>query len=88
VIKATSDAQAVTLRAEAQAKGLLVKAEAEAKRAELLNKTPLGGQLQLYRMYADMVKSAMTNVTKVCYVPNVASSSNDMTMPMLLAMKN
>jgi len=77
VIKARSEAQSVELRAEAAAKAVIFKAEAEAKRAELLAKTPLGGQIQLYSMYADMVKSSMNGVKKVVYVPQVNGSGSD-----------
>jgi len=77
VIKAKSEAQSVELRAEAAAKAVMLKAEAEAKRADMLNKTPLGGQIQLYSMYVEMVKNAMNGVNKVIYVPGTGASSSD-----------
>jgi regulator of protease activity HflC (stomatin/prohibitin superfamily) len=69
VIRAKAEAQAIELRAEAEAKSILVRAEAEAKRAEMLNSTLLGGQIQLYQMYSEMVKESMNGVNKVIYMP-------------------
>jgi len=69
VIRAKSEASAVELRAQAEAKSILLRGEAEAKRAELLANSPLGPQIQMYQMYADMVKNALGGVEKVIYMP-------------------
>jgi len=70
VIKAKSEAQSIELRASAESKAVLVKAEAEAKRATMLYGTPLGGQIQLYSMYSEMVRASMKGIEKVVYMPN------------------
>ena len=70
VIRAKAEATAIEVRAQAEAKSILLKAEAESKRAEMLNSTLLGGQIQMYQMYTDMVKSSMNGVEKVIYMPS------------------
>ena len=74
VIKAKADAQAIELKASAEAKAIVLKGEAEAKRAEMLTNTPLGGQIQMYQMYVEMVKSSLSGVEKVIYLPEGAMS--------------
>eukprot|EP01119_Soliformovum_irregulare_P018340 TRINITY_DN55_c2_g1_i1.p1 TRINITY_DN55_c2_g1~~TRINITY_DN55_c2_g1_i1.p1 ORF type:complete len:685 (+),score=227.55 TRINITY_DN55_c2_g1_i1:51-2105(+) len=69
VIKAKAEAESKTLRAEAEAKSILIKAEAEARRSQLLAATPLGGQMATFEIYSDMMKSSMTNVKKIVYLP-------------------
>jgi len=69
LIQARASAQAMELKAEAEAKAILLKADAEAKRADMLQKTTLGGQISMFQMYADMVKSSLQNVPKVIYLP-------------------
>ena len=54
VIRAKAEAQAVELRAEAEAKAILLRADAESKKAEMLQKNPLGGQLAMFQMYTGM----------------------------------
>ncbi len=44
-------------------------ADAEAKRAQLLYKTPLGGQMQMYEMYQEMVLSSMKGIEQIVYLP-------------------
>jgi regulator of protease activity HflC (stomatin/prohibitin superfamily) len=75
VIKAKAESQSVELRAQAEAKSILLKAEAEAKRADMLNNTPLGGQIQMYSMYAEMVKQSLQGVEKVVYLPTDGQSN-------------
>ena len=70
VIRAKAEATAIEVRAQAEAKSILLKAEAESKRAEMLNSTLLGGQIQMYQMYTDMVKASMNGVEKVIYMPS------------------
>jgi len=36
----------------------------------LLQKTTLGGQISMFQMYVDMVKSSLQNVPKVIYLPS------------------
>jgi regulator of protease activity HflC (stomatin/prohibitin superfamily) len=57
------------LRAQAEAKAILLKGDAEAKRADMLQKTSLGGQISLFQLYSEMVKSSMSGVEKVIYLP-------------------
>jgi len=73
LIQARASAQALELKAEAESKAILLKADAEAKRADLLQKTSLGGQISMFQMYSDMVKNSLTNVPKVIYLPSDAS---------------
>jgi len=75
LIRAKAEAQALEVRAEAEAKAILLKGEAEAKRATLISSTPLGGQIAMFQLYADMVKQSMTGVEKVIYLP-VESANN------------
>jgi len=84
VIRAKAEAQAIELKAQAESTSVVVKAEAEAKRADMLNKTPLGGQIQLYQMYVEMVKHSMEGVQKVVYMPPESSSL----MPLLAMQQN
>lgn len=67
-----AEAQAIQLKAEAEAKCILLKADAEAKRAELLSISPLGGQLAMFQLYSDMVKSSMGGVEKTIYLSTEA----------------
>lgn len=88
VIRAKADAQAIELRAEAEAKAILLRADAEAKRAEMIQKTPLGGQLAIFEVYANMVKSSMQGVQKVIYLPSDGASNGGTANPMaFLAMQ-
>eukprot|EP01119_Soliformovum_irregulare_P016722 TRINITY_DN4885_c0_g1_i3.p1 TRINITY_DN4885_c0_g1~~TRINITY_DN4885_c0_g1_i3.p1 ORF type:complete len:828 (-),score=288.93 TRINITY_DN4885_c0_g1_i3:82-2565(-) len=75
VIKANAEAQAIEVRAKAEATAILLKAEAEAKRAEMLSQTKLGGEIQMYQLYADMVKSSLTGVEKMIYMPTDAMNN-------------
>jgi len=75
LIRAKSEASAMELRAQAEAKAILLKADAESKRSELIAKTPLGGQLALFQVYADMVKTSMRGVEKMVYLPSEAMNS-------------
>jgi regulator of protease activity HflC (stomatin/prohibitin superfamily) len=88
VIKARSESQSIELKADAEAKAVLLKAEAEAKRAEMLYKTPLGGQIQMYSMYSDMVRASMNGVEKVVYVPQSSGSDSGMNPLSFLAFQN
>jgi len=69
LIKARAEAQALEFRAEAEAKAIALKAEAEAKRSEMIAKTPIGSQLAMFQVYADMIKSSTAGVQKVVYMP-------------------
>jgi len=69
IIRARAQATAVEVQAQAEAKAILLKGEAEAKRAELLTSTPLGGQIQMYQMYANMVRESLSGVQKIIYMP-------------------
>jgi len=75
VIRAKAEAEAVEVKAKAEAKSILLKAEAESKRAEMLSSTPLGGQIQMYQMYANMVKESIKGVEKVIYMPTDAMNN-------------
>jgi len=75
VIRAKAEAQSVELKASAEAKSILLRAEAESKRAEMLQNTPLGGQIQMYQMYANMVKESISGVEKVIYMPTDAMNN-------------
>jgi len=75
VIKAKADAQAVEVKASADAKSILLRAESESKRAEMLNSTPLGGQIQLYQMYSSMVTTSLKGVEKVIYMPSDSTNN-------------
>eukprot|EP01114_Cavostelium_apophysatum_P001457 TRINITY_DN1125_c0_g1_i4.p1 TRINITY_DN1125_c0_g1~~TRINITY_DN1125_c0_g1_i4.p1 ORF type:complete len:733 (-),score=224.80 TRINITY_DN1125_c0_g1_i4:49-2136(-) len=75
VIRAKAEAQAIEFKAQAEARSILLKAEAEAKRAEMLAATPLGGQIQMYQMYAAMVKDSLQGVEKVIYMPTDAMNN-------------
>lgn len=88
VIRAKADAQAIELRAEAEAKAILLRADAEAKRAEMIQKTPLGGQLAIFEVYANMVKSSMQGVQKVIYLPSDANGSTANPMAFLAMQPN
>eukprot|EP01117_Protostelium_nocturnum_P011094 TRINITY_DN4026_c0_g1_i1.p1 TRINITY_DN4026_c0_g1~~TRINITY_DN4026_c0_g1_i1.p1 ORF type:complete len:725 (+),score=259.13 TRINITY_DN4026_c0_g1_i1:386-2560(+) len=75
LIAAKAQAQALELKAEAEAKAIILKAEAESKKAQMLNSTPLGGQLTMFQMYANMVKESMAGVEKVIYLPADAANN-------------
>jgi len=74
VVRAKAESQAIELKAQAEAKAILLRAEAESKRAEMLNNTPLGGQIQMYQMYVDMVKNSLQGVEKTIYLPTEGSN--------------
>ncbi len=40
----------------------------------MLNNTPLGGQIQMYQMYVDMVKNSLAGVEKTIYLPTEGSN--------------
>lgn len=63
------------MKAAAEAKAILLKADAEAKRAEMIQKTTLGGQLAIFNVYAEMVKASMQGVEKVVYLPSEGQAS-------------
>jgi len=69
ILIARAESQSIELRAQAEAKAILMKAESESKRAELLNSTQLGGQIQMYSMYSEMVKNSLCGIDKVVYLP-------------------
>jgi len=75
VIRAKAEAQSVEVKAQAEAKSILLRAEAEAKRAEMLSATVLGGQIQLYQIYAQMVKDSISGVEKIIYMPSDAMNN-------------
>jgi len=75
VVRAKAEATAVEVRAQAEAKSILLKAEAESKRAEMLSNTPLGGQIQMYQMYAAMVRDSLAGVEKIIYMPTDAMNN-------------
>ena len=75
VIRAKAEAAAIELKAQAEAKAILARGEAETKRAQLLSSTALGGQIQMYQMYAEMVKTSLKGVSKVLYVPDNSMSA-------------
>jgi len=74
VVRAKAESEAIQLKAQAEAKAILLRAEAESKRAEMLNNTPLGGQIQMYQMYVDMVKNSLQGVEKTIYLPTEGSN--------------
>jgi len=69
LIAAKAQAQSLELKAQAEARSILLKGDAEAKRADMLQKTTLGGQISLFQLYSEMVKTSMTGVEKVIYLP-------------------
>lgn len=75
VVRARAEAMAIELKAEAEAKSIILRAEAESKRAQMLSSTPLGGQIQMYQMYASMVKDSLQGVEKVIYMPTDAMNN-------------
>jgi len=75
VVKAKAEAMAIEVRAEAESKSIIIRAQAEQKRAEMLNKTTLGGQIEIYQIYAQMVKDAMSGTSKVVYMPEDAMNN-------------
>jgi len=75
LIQAKAQAQALELKAQAEAKAILLKGEAESKKADLLQKTTLGGQMTMFQIYSDMVKSSMNCVDKVIYLPPELASN-------------
>jgi regulator of protease activity HflC (stomatin/prohibitin superfamily) len=75
LVKARADATALEIQAEAEAKAILLKGDAESKRASLISATPLGGEIAMYQLYSDMVKTSMQGVEKVIYMP-VESANN------------
>jgi len=69
LIQARAQAQALEMKAQAEAKAILLKAEADSKKADMLQKTQLGGQMTMFQLYSDMVKNSMGNVDKIIYIP-------------------
>jgi regulator of protease activity HflC (stomatin/prohibitin superfamily) len=76
LMKAEAEAKALLMKAEAETKAILMKAEAENKRAQLLSKNPLGGQLALFELYTDMVTNSMDGIEKVVYLPSDLTNFN------------
>merc|ERR1711971_818686 len=60
-------AEAIRLKAEAEAEAIRTKAKAEAERAELLSKTPLGSQLALLELWSGTVQKSNEGISKVVY---------------------
>mmetsp|Transcript_1180 Transcript_1180/g.2641 ORF Transcript_1180/g.2641 Transcript_1180/m.2641 type:complete len:772 (-) Transcript_1180:60-2375(-) len=88
--KAKAEAEAIRLRGNAEAEALACKAEAEAKRARMLAETPLGAQLSLLGIYAEMAAKSNEGIQKVVYsdlqqnnlgllgIPSLAGLSRDL----------
>jgi regulator of protease activity HflC (stomatin/prohibitin superfamily) len=77
LIRAKAEAAALEVKAQAEARAILLKGEAEAKSATMISQTPLGGQIAMFQLYADMVKESLQGVEKVIYLP-VESANNPM----------
>jgi len=75
LITARSQAQALELKAQADAKSILLKGEAESKRADMLQKTALAGEISLFQLYSEMVKGSMSGVEKVIYLPSDSANN-------------
>jgi len=73
LIKAEAEAKALQLKAEAEAKSIEVRASAEKKRAQDLGSTPLGAQIALLTLQAEMVTKSMQGVQKIIYLPSNAN---------------
>jgi len=76
LIRAKAEASALAVKAEAEAKAITLKADAEGQRAEILSKTPFGGNFAMFQLYSDMVKSSITGIEKIVYMPTGESASN------------
>jgi len=75
LIRAKAEAESLTMRANAEAKAILAKGDAEAQRADMLNKTALGGQIALFQLYTNMVQTSMQGVEKVIYLPTESAGN-------------
>merc|ERR1711971_291268 len=60
-------AEAIRLKAEAEAEAIRTKAKAEAERAKLLSETPLGSQLALLELWSGTVQKSNEGIEKVVY---------------------
>eukprot|EP01116_Phalansterium_solitarium_P011184 TRINITY_DN267_c0_g2_i4.p1 TRINITY_DN267_c0_g2~~TRINITY_DN267_c0_g2_i4.p1 ORF type:complete len:889 (+),score=349.16 TRINITY_DN267_c0_g2_i4:54-2720(+) len=89
LVQARAEADAIVIRAEAEAKAIQLKAEAEGDRAMHLMKTPLGGQMALQQINADMIRQSMQGVEKMVYVvPEAGNTSgwmNSLFVPQIFA---
>jgi len=88
LIAAKAQATAVELKAKAEAQAILAIGDAEARRADMLQKTPLAGQISLFQLYSEMVKASMSGVEKVVYLPPDGASNPLAFMSMMGAMQN
>jgi len=74
-IVAQGEAEALLIKADAESKAIELKALAEKKRAVELGGTPLGSQLAVMAIQADMVTKSMQGVAKIIYLPSNANMS-------------
>lgn len=81
--RAKAEAEAIRLRGQAEAEAFETKAHAEAKRAEMLAATPLGSQLSLLSVYAEMVAKANEGVQKIVYSDLKENNLGCLGMPLL-----